>query len=94
MRSEGLAHASRGVQCVHWVMHTCIMVKIHVGGKRNTCKACTTLLNFLENRGEILKSRGEIINFRESGGKCTKAGKIGGNPKFVAKKKKVRNFGG
>src|SRR6218665_599807 len=55
----------RGVQYVHWVMHKCIMVK--VGGK-NTRKVCKNLLNFLENRGESLKSRG----------KCTKTGKLGG----------------
>ena len=38
-----------------------------------------------------MKSRGEIINFGESGGKCTKTGKIGGNPKFVVDDLKKRS---
>src|SRR6218665_328098 len=58
----------RGVQYVHWVMHKCIMVK--VGGKIH--------VKYVRNRGENFGNRGEIQNFRESGGKCSKTGKIGG----------------
>ena len=71
---------SRGVQCVHWVMHKCIMVK--VGGKRNTHKVCKKQLNFSKT-GEKLFKLGGNNNFRGTGGKCTETGKIGGNSKFV-----------
>jgi len=62
---------ARGVQYVHWAMHKCIMVKVGGGNTRTV----------LENRGKFVKVGG-IINFRESEGKCTKTGKIGGNQKF------------
>jgi len=57
---------------------------MHHGQSRgeNTRKVCKKLLNFWKTEG-ILKSRREIINFRESGGICTKTWKIGGNAKFV-----------
>ena len=55
---------------------------VKVGGK-NTRKVCKKLLNFFKTGGGNFGNRGEIINFRESGGKCCKTGKIGGNPKFV-----------
>src|SRR6218665_1284351 len=79
---------SRGVQYVHWVMHKCIMAK--VGGK-NTQKVCKKLLNFLKTGGEICESRGGNENFCQSGGKCTKRGKIIGeiqNLWSMTKKKK------
>src|SRR6218665_1446573 len=63
----------RGVQYVHWVMHKCIMVKV---GGGNTHKVCKKLVNFPKTGVEICESRGGN-NFRQSGGKCTKTGKIG-----------------
>ena len=46
-----------------------------------THKVCKKLVNFLKTGWEILERRWGIIIFCESGGKCTKTGKIGGNPK-------------
>ena len=45
---------------------------VKVGGKRNTHKVLGTIFKVGENN-----------NFRETGGKCTKTGKVGGNSKFV-----------
>src|SRR6218665_3670969 len=64
----------RGVQYVHWVMHKCIMVKV---GGENTQKVCKKLVNFPKTGGKFLKVGGNQ-NFCQSGGKCTKTGKIGG----------------
>src|SRR6218665_2168384 len=64
----------RGVQYVHWVMHKCIMVKV---GGGNTRKVCKKLVNFFKTEGKFVKVGGSN-NFRQSGGKCTKTGKIGG----------------
>ena len=83
---------SRGVQYVNWVMHKCIMVK--VGGEIHV-KYVKSCWMFWKQR-EFWK-QGEIQNFRESGGKCSKTGKIGGqirNLWSMTKKKVVRNFGG
>ena len=68
------AHFNRGVQYVHWVMHTFIMVK--VGGKRNTHKACKKQVNFSKTAGEFFKVGGNN-NFRETKGNVLKTGKIG-----------------
>ena len=55
----------RGVQYVHLVMHKCIMVK--VGGKIHVkyVKRCWI---FWKQGGGNFGNRGEIRNFRESGG--------------------------
>jgi len=45
--------SSRGVQCVHWVMHKCIMVK--EGGKGNTHKVCKKHANFSKTEGKFFK---------------------------------------
>jgi|SRR6218665_1852129 len=56
-------------------------------GKRKTHKVCKKHVNFTKSRGEICKSRGEIIIFPNRG-KCTETAKIGGNSKFVVNDKK------
>jgi len=50
------------VQCVHWVMHKCIMVK--VGGTRNTRKVCKKQVNLSKTGGKN--------NFHETGGNVLK----------------------
>ena len=71
---------------------------MHHGQSRggNTRKVCKKLLNFLKTGGEIFETGGNY-KFSRIGGKCSKTGKIGGNPKFVGddlkkEKKVVRNF--
>jgi len=49
-------------------------------GKRNTHKACKKQVNFSKTGGKFVKVGGNN-NFRETGGKCTETGKIGGNSK-------------
>ena len=80
VRLRGVKVRLRGVQYVHWVMHKCIMVK--VGGKRNTHKVCKKQVNFYKTDWKFFKVGGNN-NFRETVGKCTESGKLGGNSKFV-----------
>ena len=56
---------------------------VKVGGKRNTHKVCKKHVNFCKTgEGTFLKVAGNK-KFRETEGKCTETGKIGGNSKFV-----------
>ena len=59
-------------------------------------------MNFSKTWWEFVKVGGNN-NFRETGGECTEAGKIGGNSKIgrkiqnlwsMTKEKVIRNFGG
>src|SRR6218665_3895169 len=45
-------------------------------------------VKFWKTGGEICQSRGKKINFRETRGKCTETGKIGGNSKFLVDEKR------
>jgi len=63
-------------------MHKYIMVKV-VGGKQNTHKVCKKQVNFSKTKGGKFFKVGRNNNFRETEGKCTETGKIGGNSKFV-----------
>ena len=47
---------------------------VKVGGEIITRKVCRKLLKFWKTGGENFEKQGEIINFRESGGKCSKTG--------------------
>jgi len=48
-----------------------------VGGKRNTQKLCKKQVNLSKTEGTFVKVGGNN-NFRETGGKWTETGKIGG----------------
>jgi len=61
------------MQCMHCVMHKCIMVKVGGDEKHRKCKT----RKFDETRGKFAKIGGDN-NFSEIGGKCTEAAKIGG----------------
>src|SRR6218665_2884492 len=73
--SRGTSLMDRGVQYVHWVMHKCIMVK--VGVKRIPHEVCKKQVNFSKTGGGFFKVVGNN-NFRETVGKCTETGEIGG----------------
>src|SRR6218665_1003538 len=66
---------SRGFQCVHCVMHNCIMVK--VGGKENHRKHVQNT-EILRNQREIRQRRG-MKDFAETGGQWSDRTKIEGN---------------
>ena len=67
----------RGVQYVHCMMHTCIMVKVW-GSEKHVKQAKLGKLN--EIREENLEKQRKI-NFQK-GGECTLFAKIGGKCKF------------